>query len=403
MQFGPIFRSLLRNRARVVLIVAEVALTLAIVANCLSLILDTRAKLARSSGFDDEHIAVLQANPFDDHLRQQTVLDQLVDQDRRALRAVPGVRAVSHTSLRPWQRSGSITSMRVPGTHDEPVSTQICSVDPGIFETLGVSISEGRGFTEAEYDRGANAPPTEVQPIVVSRVLADRFYPGGGAVGKQIGTADDSQHFLIVGVVDHYYNPFGGTDERAVFQPSRSVDFDRGSLYLVRTQGDPGRLLPQFEKALLGVEKGRLVRTRTLVEDRAQYHGRDRILVVSLNAVMVLLVLVTALGIVGLTSFSVGERRKQIGTRRALGADRAAIVRHFLLENWMVTSLGIVLGAGLAYALNFGIVTWVAGARLSPTVVAAGALGLWIIGIGAALGPALRGAQVPPAIATRNV
>jgi putative ABC transport system permease protein len=403
MQFGPIFRSLLRNRARVVLIVAEVALTLAIVANCLSLILDTRAKLARSSGFDDEHIAVLQANPFDDHLRQQTVLDQLVDQDRRALRAVPGVRAVSHTSLRPWQRSGSITSMRVPGTHDEPVSTQICSVDPGIFETLGVSIAEGRGFTEAEYDHGANAPPTEVQPIVVSRALADRFYPGGGAVGKQIGDSDESQHFLIVGIIDRYYNPFGGTDERVVFQPARSVAFDQGSLYMVRTQGDPGRLLPQLEKALLGVEKGRLIRTRTLVEDRTQFRGRDRILVASLNAVMVLLVLVTALGIVGLTSFSVGERRKQIGTRRALGADRAAIVRHFLLENWMVTSLGIVLGAGLAYALNFGIVTWVAGARLSPAVVAAGALGLWIIGIGAALGPALRGAQVPPAIATRNV
>ena len=157
------------------------------------------------------------------------------------------------------------------------------------------------------------------------------------------------------------------------------------------------RLLPQLETALLGVEKGRLVRTRTLVDDRTELHGRDRILVASLNTVMALLVLVTALGIVGLTSFSVAERRKQIGTRRALGADRAAIVRHFLLENWMVTSLGVVLGAGLAYALNFGLVTWVAGARLSPAVVAAGAVALWVIGLGAALGPALRGAQVAPA------
>ena len=63
----------------------------------------------------------------------------------------------------------------------------------------------------------------------------------------------------------------------------------------------------------------------------------------------------------------------------------------------MVTSLGVVLGAGLAYALNFGLVTWVAGARLSPAVVAAGAVALWVIGLGAALGPALRGAQVAPA------
>ncbi|HEX4960594.1 MAG TPA: FtsX-like permease family protein [Thermoanaerobaculia bacterium] len=405
MEFGPIFRSLLRNRARVILIVAEVALTLAIVANCLSLIMDTRTKLARESGFDEEHIAVIHTNPFDDHLRQQTVLDQLVDQDRRTLRALPGVRAVSNTSLRPWQRSGNITSVRIPGTHDEPVSTQVCSADPGVFETLGIAITEGRGFTEAEYDHGADAPPTEVLPVVVSRALANRFYPSGGAVGKQIGDADESQRYLIVGIVDRFYNPFGGSgnDERIIFMPARSVGFDRGAQYLVRTAGDPARLLPQIEKALLGVEKGRFVRTRTMVEDRTEFHGRDRILVASLNTVMALLVLVTALGIVGLTSFSVSERRRQIGTRRALGADRAAIVRHFLLENWMVTSFGILLGAGLAYALNFGIVTWVAGARLSPAVVAAGAVGLWIIGVGAALGPALRGAQVPPAIATRNV
>jgi putative ABC transport system permease protein len=403
MEFGPIFRSLLRNRARVVLIVVEVALTLAIVANCLSLILDTRAELARESGFDDEHLAFVQSNPFADPLRQQPVLNQLADQDLRVLRALPGVRAAAHTTFRPWASSGQITAVRVPGTRGEALRTQINLADPGIFETLGVPIAQGRGFTEAEYDHGADAKPEEVQPIVVSRTLADQLYPGGKALGQTVAAADESQRFTIVGIIDRFYNPFGQTSDRVMFLPGRAVNFDRGSFYLVRTQGDPGPLLPQMEKALLGVEKGRFVREGTLVESRTEFHGRDRMLVASLNAVMALLVLVTALGIVGLTSFSVTERRRQIGTRRALGADRAAIVRHFLLENWMVTSFGIVLGAGLAYALNFGIVTWVAGARLSPGVVAVGALGLWVIGVGAALGPALRGAQIAPAIATRNV
>jgi putative ABC transport system permease protein len=403
MEFGPIFRSLLRNRARVVLIVVEVALTLAIVANCLSLILDTRAELARESGFDDEHLAFVQSNPFADPLRQQPVLNQLADQDLRVLRAIPGVRAAAHTTLRPWASSGQITAVRVPGTRGEALRTQINLADPGIFDTLGVPIAQGRGFTEAEYDHGADAKPEEVAPIVVSRTLADQLYPGGKALGQTVAAADESQRFTIVGIIDRFYNPFGQTSDRVMFLPGRAVNFDRGSFYLVRTQGDPGPLLPQMEKALLGVEKGRFVREGTLVESRTEFHGRDRMLVASLNAVMALLVLVTALGIVGLTSFSVTERRRQIGTRRALGADRAAIVRHFLLENWMVTSFGIVLGAGLAYALNFGIVTWVAGARLSPGVVAVGALGLWVIGVGAALGPALRGAQIAPAIATRNV
>ncbi|PYQ55724.1 MAG: hypothetical protein DMF53_27500 [Acidobacteria bacterium] len=403
MEFGPIFRSLLRSRARVILIVAEVALTLAIVANCLSLILDTRAQLAKPSGFDDEHLIAIQATPFDDRLRDPKILDQLVEQDRRTLRAVAGVRAVSHTSLRPWERSGSITAVRLPGTRNEPARTQSAEADPGLFDTLGLPIVQGRGFTQAEYDQGGDAPLSEVQPVVVSRALADHLYPGGGAVGKPIADADESQRFTIVGIVDHFYNPFGETSEKIMLLPARSASFDYGSRYLVRTQGNPAPLMPQLEKALLGVEKGRFIKLRTTVENRDEYHGRDRLLVGSLNAVMALLVLVTALGIVGLTSFSVAERQRQIGTRRALGADRLAIVRHFLLENWMVTSFGVVLGVLLAYGLNFGIVTWVAGARLSAATVAAGALALWTIGLGAALGPALRGARVQPAIATRNV
>jgi putative ABC transport system permease protein len=403
MEFGPIFRSLLRNRARVVLIVAEVALTLAIVANCLSLILDTRAQLARPSGFDDEHIVAIQSNPFDDHLRDPKVLNQLVDQDQRALRAIPGVRAVANTSLRPWETSGQITAIRIPGTRDEPVRTQRAEAAPGLFETLGLPIAQGRGFTEAEYDHGADAPLSEVQPVVVSRKLAEKIYPGVSPLGKPLADADESQRFQIVGIVDRFYNPFGETSEEAMLLPARSVGFDRGSYYLVRTEGYPAPLVPQLEKALLGVEKGRFLRSHTMVENRDEFHGRDRLLVASLNGVMALLVLVTALGIVGLTSFSVAERQRQIGTRRALGADRLAIVRHFLLENWMVTSFGVLLGAALAYGFNFGLVTWVAGARLSPGVVAVGAVALWAIGLGAALGPALRGSRVAPAIATRNV
>ncbi|HEY2292249.1 MAG TPA: FtsX-like permease family protein [Thermoanaerobaculia bacterium] len=403
MEFGPIFRSLLRNRARVILIVAEVALTLAIVANCLGLILDTRAKLARPSGFDDEHLIAIYSNPFDDRLRDPKLLNQLVDQDRRALAAVAGVRAVSETGLRPWESSGSRTSVRVPGTHDEPVPTQAAQADPGLFDALGLPIVQGRDFTEAEYDHGADAPADEVQPVVVSRALADQLYPSGDAIGKAIAIADESERFTIVGIVDRFYNPFGEASEKIMLSPGRSAGFDFGAHYLVRTQGNPGPLLPQLEKALLSVDKGRLVRLRTVIEDRDEYHGRDRLLVASLDAVMALLVLVTALGIVGLTSFSVAERQRQIGTRRALGADRLAIVRHFLLENWMVTSFGVVLGVLLAYGLNFGIVTWVAGAKLSPATVATGALALWAIGLGASLGPALRGSRVPPAIATRNV
>ena len=403
MEFGPIFRSLLRNRARVVLIVAEVALTLAIVANCMSLILDTRAELARESGFDDEHIVLIQSNPFAEALNQQETLNQLADRDLQTLRALPGVRAASNTLLAPWAQGGSITAVRLPGTRDEPMRTQFYTADPATFDALGIPVVQGRGFTRDEYEHGADAAPPETLPVVISKTLADAAFPDGKAVGRELAFADESQRLLIVGLIDRFHKPLGQTSDRVMLTPARTAGFDYGTAFLVRTEGDPGALIPQMEKALLGVEKGRFLRLRTVVDVRTEFQRRDRLLVATLNGVMALLVLVTALGIVGLTSFSVAERRRQIGTRRALGASKAAIVRQFLLENWMVTSLGVVLGAALAYGLNFGLVTWVAGARLSVLVVAAGAVGLWLIGVASALGPALRGAQVPPAIATRNV
>lgn len=403
MEFGPIFRSLLRNRARVVLIVAEVALTLAIVANCMSLILDTRAQLAHESGFDDEHIVLVQSNPFAESLNQQEVLNQLADRDLQTLRALPGVKAASNTVLAPWEPGGSITVVRLPGTRDEPTQTQFYSADPATFDALGIPVVQGRGFTRDEYEHGADAAPNETLPVVISKTLADAVFPDGKAVGRELAFPDESQHLLVVGVIDRFYKPLGEASDRVMLTPARSAGFDYGTDFLVRTEGDPGALIPQLEKALLGVEKGRFLRLRTVVDARTQFQRRDHLLVATLNGVMALLVLVTALGIVGLTSFSVAERRRQIGTRRALGASKAAIVRQFLLENWMVTSLGVVLGAALAYGLNFGLVTWVAGAKLSVLVVAVGAVGLWLIGVASALGPALRGAQVPPAIATRNV
>ena len=116
-----------------------------------------------------------------------------------------------------------------------------------------------------------------------------------------------------------------------------------------------------------------------------------------------LLLFITSLGIVGLTVFSVAERTRQIGTRRALGAQRGDILRYFLLENWIVTTLGLALGVLLAFGLNVALVSRVSGPKMQPGLVAAGVLLLWIAGLAATFLPALRGARVAPAIATRNV
>jgi putative ABC transport system permease protein len=407
MEFGPIFRAMTRNRARFLLIVAEVALTLAIVANCMTLILKARAAMTRPSGFDEANLISVNSTPFAEDLRDANALAQVTRADLEALRAIPGVKAASNTVLLPFMGGGMSFGPHATGQPNRPVPSQFYFADAALLDTLGIHITQGRNLTPAEVE--SNPPETDLTQahggVIISEALAKQLYPNGDALGKEVEHPEGQGRQTIVGIFDPFYNPFDGTmDENAAFYPVPSGSLARGTGFLVRTE--PGRLnavAGQIEAALLKANDGRNLRVRTIPEIRQRFHSRDRMLVASLDAVMILLVFVTVLGIVGITSFSMTERRRQIGTRRALGATPLDIVRYFLLENWIVTTLGIVLGLGLAYALNYGLMTWSAGSRLDGRVLAPGIAALWLLGLGAALGPALRGAKVPPAIATRNV
>lgn len=403
MPFGPIFRAMTRSRARFVLIVAEVALTLAIVANCVGLIRQSKAELAKESGFDDANLLFVRSRPFAEAFRDDKYLQDALEADVRTLRAMPGVRAATNTYFLPWQGGGSSTEVR---RGDARHRTQIYTGDLQFFDTLGVRLLEGRNFTQEEYETytADNLPDGTILPTVISQKLADLVYPEGGALGKVLDDADGKPAFRVIGIFGPFYNPYGWPiGDYAVIYPGRTASFN-SSLFLVRTQpGQAAALTPEIEKTLLASNNGRNVEVQAIPEIRRQFDARDRSVVFALNAVMFLLVFVTALGIVGITSFSVAERQRQIGTRRALGASQADILRHFLLENWMITSIGAGLGLVLAYALNFGLVSLVEGAKLDGWILVAGVGLLWATGLAAALGPALRAARIAPAIATRNV
>jgi putative ABC transport system permease protein len=122
-----------------------------------------------------------------------------------------------------------------------------------------------------------------------------------------------------------------------------------------------------------------------------------------LIGVIAALLLVTALGIVGLASFWVAQRRRQIGIRRAVGATRADILLYFQTENFLIVTGGIALGIALAFALNLLLMTHYELPRLPLYYLPIGALVLWGLGQLAVLGPALRAAAVPPVVATRSV
>ena len=209
----------------------------------------------------------------------------------------------------------------------------------------------------------------------------------------------------VVGVIDPFYNPYGWPiHEYAVFYMGYSESYEYGASYLVRTEaGRTAAVAKALEDRLLAVNAGRNLAVKTIEEVKAQYFGTQQAVMTLMTAVVFLLVFVTSIGIVGLTSFSVTERTRHIGTRRALGARRTDIVRHFLLENWLVTSMGLGFGVIAAYGINVALVTVASGAKLDLGLLAGGVILLWSVGLLATLAPALRAARISPAIATRNV
>jgi putative ABC transport system permease protein len=277
--------------------------------------------------------------------------------------------------------------------------------DGNLLRTLGLRVVEGRAFTADEYrdDSELQKSGGKEAVMLVTRTLARRLFPDGSAVGKDVYMSDTSPT-RIVGVIDDLVAPGGAVDPvrdySALILPTRVSNGE----YVLRT--DPAQqaeVLDAAVEALNRVDPNRLIGDRnTLTDMRHAFYSRDRAVVWLLLAVCVALLAVTALGIVGLASFWVQQRTKQIGIRRALGATRSQILRYFQTENFLIATVGIALGMLLAYAINQMLMTKYELPRLPWHYLPIGAVLLWALGQVAVLGPARRAARVPPAIATRS-
>ena len=406
MELGPILRALAHNKVRFWLIALEVALTLAIVVNCLSLILDLRSEYTEPTGYDEENLIAVRTEPFAPELAEEEYRNAVQDRDLERLQAIPGVRAATAIASIPLSGGGSATGRRPIGSEADPSTAPYFEVYGRPLETLGVELVAGRDFVPTDFEIEANElGGKHDQPIIVSRPFAETLFPDGDALGQVIESRSGEESNVIVGIVDRMDNSWPWSDSRrsAMLVPERTGS-ERLMRYMVRTEpGARDEVFAKLEEVLLASEPGRIVSTMTMEDVKKGTYGGSLALIKMLSATSILLVLVTCLGIVGLTSFSVTQRTRQIGTRRALGATKRDILRYFLVENWVVTGLGLVLGVALSYGLGYWLTRTVEAPALAPGLLAAGILLLWAVGIAAAAFPAWRATTVSPEVATRTV
>ncbi len=406
MELGPIFRALLRNRSRFWLITLEIALTLAVSVNCFVILQRERDRLLRPSGLDEANQIVVATEPWSEEFADDAFLDLQREEDLRRLRALPGVRAVTAMNQIPISRAGSGTGRKAEGAdQSESVFVGYFYVADDALETLGVELREGRGFEPGDFPtREEEDAGDVVRNVLLTADVADRLYPEG-ALGKVIQNDGGEVSNVVVGVIEQMHNswPTSTAADRAMLLPGRPGHRTL-MRYLIRTE--PGQVDPVFsrvEEELLAANTERVVTVQTMTEVKNRTYRVSRAMITVLVGVMILLGIVTGLGIIGLTAFSVTERTRQIGTRRALGAGRFDILRYFLLENWMVTGFGLVLGLGLTFGLNYLLVQAADAPKVGGELVVLVMAGLWLLGQLAALAPALRATRIAPVAATRTI
>lgn len=409
MQIKPILSALRRHKAGTFLIAMQIALTLAIVCNALFIIQQRLTHLSEPSGVDEPNIFVVQNEWVGTPNSERA--DAMVREDMSVLRALPGVQDVTPSNSYPLRGSGWDDGVKLkPDQLQDSSGATIYFGDEHFIDTLGIKLIAGRNFRPEEIGsmdmRYKLAPPI----VIVTKALADKLFPSGDAVGKTIylvggpATIVGEVELLQAQSVERWAADFA---YRSVIVPER-LGMSLGSFYIVRAR--PGQLesaMRMTPKALFEHNPRRVIDDKdgllSFHEVRSRAYERDRGMAILMGVICVVLLAITAAGIVGLTSFWVGQRRKQIGVRRALGATRQDILHYFMTENFLISCGGVVVGALLAIAINLWLVTRFEMHRLSLFYLLAGVVILLLLGQGAVLAPAMRASRVPPVEATRSV
>ena len=339
-------------------------------------------------------------------------IDAQIQADLVALRQLPAVRDAAPANSYPLRGGGwDNFVMMKPDQVQKTTDAAVYLSDTHLLDTLGLKLIAGRNFRPDEIEpmgmRDSKAPPV----AIVTRALADKLYPDGSALGKSFYTMSTTPT-TIVGIVERLQRQEVDSWSRdfayqAMLWPRR-LDMSFGTYYIVRAKpGELATAMQEAPKALLAQSRMRVIDPKdgvlSFAEIRHRAYDSDRGTAILMGIICAVLLVITGAGIIGLTSFWVGQRRKQIGIRRALGATRRDILRYFQTENLLIAGVGVAMGAVLAVGLNLWMMRQLAMDRMPLLYVLAGVVALLLLGQGAVFAPARRASRVSPVEATRSV
>jgi putative ABC transport system permease protein len=413
------------SRTRSALVVAEIAIALVVLISAGLVLKSLQRLLHVDAGFDPAHVLTFRVDlpqsysadhdPMRDGAppRVAAFFQQLVQR----LEALPGAKAAGAISDLPlqgerWSKQINFPDRPAPASLDEVPSVQYRAVGGHFFESLKIGLLNGRLFNEQDTQSS--------RPIaIVNYTFARRFWPNQNPVGKEItlfppenlippGQLPSGYHIprvTVVGVVaDAHYGGLAQQVAPLVYAPFVQNDWTNGMSIAVRVNGDPAAFVTAARHVVFEIDKNQPIANVTSMDEMLTASvAQPRLQTLLLSVFGALAVVLTAIGVYGLISYSVVQRTSEIGIRMALGADRFSVLRTFLSEALSLAGLGLVIGLACSVIFSRILQSLLFAVRpTDPGVFALIAVFLFVVVFLASYIPARRATKVEPVIALRH-
>jgi putative ABC transport system permease protein len=391
-----------RSFTRSTLVVAEVALSMILLVGA-GLLIRSFARLASvDPGFDAPHVLTMQLATGGQFPTNQKFVEFNMRMLER-VRTVPGVEAAGTSHFLPLGRiipgTGLWRADRSTPAHGEEPVTEVLVVMPGYFAAMNIPLIRGRVFDDR--DRASQQPHL----VVINQTLAKQFYPDEDPIGKPLAVqwGHEGAPYEIAGVVGDVRQKALDTDPKPGLFISNLQEPSGPSNLVARTHGDPKLLAQAIQKEIHAINPDIPISgVETMDAYVSASVAAPRFNTILLSAFAGLALLLAAVGIFGVISYSVAQRTQELGIRRALGADTWSVMRLVLTQGLGLAGIGLIIGLGGAYAVTRLLESLLYGVTATdPLTFGVVALILGAVALLASYLPARRASTVDPMVALR--
>ncbi len=404
MNIKALLKSLLLRKFTTGLLILQLAITLGLLINSAILAIDTNNKLAENTGLDAENILIVSLHPTSGEYRDLDYYRSIVSEDLQQINKISGVESVSLINQLPINKRGMLGNVY---DLDDPElvrkdkylqDVKIFLTNEELGNTLALALLDGRFLTkDDQLDFGSDKNGN----VLITESLKNALYGEGSAIGQETNNG------RVVGVVkDIMLNPTIPEDKQYGVFGNRVMEFIfTGRFYLLKVS--PGQMEAVRNKVsdtILAVQAERdIFRIYTMAEHMQRFYRHDKGLAQLFLMLCGLMIFVTAISSYAYSQFHISRQKKFIGIRRALGARKKDILLYVLTENWLVYTIGCVLGHGMALGFNILLSQYISLSKPDMMLFLLASAVIFVAGTLATLIPAIKTSNIPPVIATRTV